>query len=255
VTAVPTEMRQVAGSDGRCVAQCRWDVLGDVSCQDVPRGFAASVNVRRFPPSVGFMNLADWAEETACTILQTPLPRRWAHTLGVAAQASSLAPILGSDADLLTAAALLHDIGYAPELVDTGFHPLDGARYLSDTTRATDMLCRLVAHHSCALIEAGERGLAAQLSLEFEPARSDLTDALIYCDMTAGPDGQHMQVEQRLADIRARYGPDDPVSRALTRSAPLLTGAVTRIARQLARCIPPPAARPAPRVRVLAAAT
>jgi hypothetical protein len=27
-------------------------------------------------------------------------------------------------------AAWLHDIGYAPELAVTGFHPLDGARFL-----------------------------------------------------------------------------------------------------------------------------
>jgi putative nucleotidyltransferase with HDIG domain len=201
------------------------------------------------------MNLADWAEDTARTILQTPLPRRWAHTLGVAAQARSLAPILGSDSDLLTAAALLHDIGYAPDLIDTGFHPLDGARYLSDTGQAGDMLCRLVAHHSCALIEAAERGLAAQLSREFEPARSDLTDALIYCDMTTGPDGQHMHVERRLAEIRARYGPDDPVSRALTRSAPLLTDAVNRVTRRLAECTPAARAARPTRVRVLAAAS
>jgi len=194
------------------------------------------------------MNLADWAEDTARAILQTPLPRRWAHTQGVAAQARSLAPILGSDTDLLTAAALLHDIGYAPDLIDTGFHPLDGARYLSDTVEASDMLCRLVAHHSCALIEADERGLAAQLSQEFEPARSDLTDALIYSDMTTGPVGQHMHVEQRLADIRARYGPGDPVSRALVCSAPLLTDAVTRIIGKLADLTP--AARTAPLVRV-----
>jgi putative nucleotidyltransferase with HDIG domain len=201
------------------------------------------------------MNLADWAEDTARTILQTPLPRRWAHSQGVAAQAHSLAPILGADRDLLVAAALLHDIGYAPDLIDTGFHPLDGARYLGDTAQASDMLCRLVAHHSCALIEADERGLAVQLSLEFEPARSDLTDALIYCDMTTGPDGQHMHVEQRLADIHARYGPGDPVSRALARSAPLLTGAAVRVTRKLAECAPAPPARPARRVRVLAAAS
>jgi hypothetical protein len=143
---------------------------------------------------------------------------------------------------------LLHDIGYAPDLIDTGFHPLDGARYLSDTVQASDMLCRLVAHHSCALIEADERGLAAQLSLEFEPARSDLTDALIYCDMTTGPDGQRMHVEQRLADIRARHGPEDRVSRALARSAPLLTDAVGRIIGKLADLAP--AVRAVPLVRV-----
>jgi hypothetical protein len=184
------------------------------------------------------MDIADWAEYTARTILETPLPRRWAHTQGVAAQARSLAPILGRDAGLLTAAAWLHDIGYAPDLIDTGFHPLDGARYLSDTVQASDMLCRLVAHHSCALIEAAERGLADQLSREFMPARADLTDALIYCDMTTGPDGQHMPVEQRLAEISARYGPEHPVSRALGWSAPELTGAVTRITRRLAGCTP-----------------
>lgn len=200
------------------------------------------------------MDLADWAEETARVILQTALPRRWAHTQGVAAQARSLGAILGKDADLVIAAAWLHDVGYAPDLTDTGFHPLDGARYLSDTAQASDMLCRLVAHHSCAVIEAAEYGLADQLVREFEPALGDLTDALIYCDITTGPDGQRLSVEQRLAEIRARYGPDDPVSRALVRSAPQLIGAVTRVQRRLAKATLTPCARPA-RFRVLVAAT
>src|ERR1700722_5800560 len=125
------------------------------------------------------MNLADWAADTARTLLEEPLPRRWAHSQGVAAQARTLAPILGPDADLLPAAAFLHDIGYAPELHDTGFPPLDGARYLNDTTQASDMLCRLVAHHSCAFIEADERGLAAMLAAEYEMPPGGLSDALI----------------------------------------------------------------------------
>jgi HD superfamily phosphodiesterase len=95
--------------------------------------------------------LAPGAEHLAQTLLQDSLPRRWAHVQGVAAQAHSLAPVLGNDADLLEAAAWLHDIGYAPGLVATGFHPLDGARYLRDVQRADTMLCRLVApllrHH------------------------------------------------------------------------------------------------------------
>lgn len=161
------------------------------------------------------------------------LPRRWAHSQSVAAQARSLAPILGKHADVVIAAAWLHDIGYAPDLIDTGFHPLDGARYLGDTSQASDMLCRLVAHHSGAMIEAAEYGLADQLASEFKPARGDLTDALTYCDMTTGPDGQHLSVEQRLAEIRSRYGPGDPVSRALVRSAPQLTSAVMRVKRKL----------------------
>ena len=67
----------------------------------------------------------------------------------------------GEDAELVEAAAWLHDIGYAPDLHDTGFHPLDGARYLRDVEGADPLLCRMVAHHSCALTEAEERGLAS----------------------------------------------------------------------------------------------
>ena len=42
-----------------------------------------------------------------------------------------------------------------------------------------------------------------------------------------------MPVEQRLAEIHARYGPDDLVSRAITRSGPLLTAAVRRVSAHL----------------------
>src|SRR5271169_5904128 len=114
--------------------------------------------------------LAPWAEQLARALLQAPLPRRRAHVQGVAAQARSLAPVLGADADLPEAAAWLHDIGHAPGLAGTGLHTLDGARYLRDARHAGTMLRRLAAYHSCALIDAGERGLADILSLEFEPA-------------------------------------------------------------------------------------
>ena len=173
------------------------------------------------------------AEDVARMLLENPLPRRWAHVQGVAATARTLAPILGGKTDLLTAAAVLHDIGYAPSLAASGFHPLDGARYLRDVEHADAMVCRLVAHHSCAIIEAEERGLAGELGREFKPAPRDLADALIYCDMTTGPDGQRMAIEQRLADIRARYGPADLVSRALARSAPQLEAATSQVTRRL----------------------
>src|SRR3984957_12257912 len=121
------------------------------------------------------MSQAHWAAELARKLLEVPLPRRWAHVQGVAAQARSLAPILGADAELLEAAAWLHDIGYSPELADTSFHPLDGARYLRDVQDADPMLCRLVANHSCAIIEAEERGLAEALSSEFPTPLAALT--------------------------------------------------------------------------------
>jgi putative nucleotidyltransferase with HDIG domain len=209
------------------------------------------VNVPGHPATVGIMELVTWAEEVARDLLEIPLPRRWAHTQGVAATARRLAPVLGADAELVEASALLHDIGYAPRLRDTGFHPLDGARYLRDVAQADPMACRLVAHHSCALIEAAERGLAARLSREFRPAPQRLADALIYCDMTTGPDGQHMDVRDRIAEIRGRYGPGHVVSRAIARSAPELVAAVSRVRRKLTMCAP---ARPPSPLLVLVAA-
>ena len=141
--------------------------------------------------------LASSAEHLARALLHEPLPRRWTHVQGVAARARSLAAVLGADADLLEAAAWLHDIGYAPGLTVTGLHALDGACYLRDAQHAGAMLCRLVAHHSCAVVEAGERGLAGVLGLEFEPAAHVLSAVLTYCDMTTSPDGELVPVGRR----------------------------------------------------------
>jgi len=179
--------------------------------------------------------LASWAEPLARALLQESLPRRWAHVQGVAARARSLAPALGADADLLEAAAWLHDIGYAPSLVATGFHPLDGARYLRDTHHAGTMLCRLVAHHSCAAVEAEERGLADVLTLEFEPAPDHLSSALTYCDMTTSPDGEPVPAERRLVEIRDRYGPGHLVSRSIQRATPMILRAVEQTRDRAAR--------------------
>jgi hypothetical protein len=184
------------------------------------------------------MTYADWAEVLARNLLAGSLPRRWAHSQGVATTARTLAPLLRGAEDVVTAAAWLHDVGYAPGLHMTGFHPLDGARYLRDIHQADPMLCRLVAHHSCAINEAAERGLAADLVGEFQPAPHSLTDALIYCDMVTSPDGHRVTVERRLDEIRVRYGPGSVVSRALARSAPELTSAVSRVTCKLARAVP-----------------
>ncbi|MCA2191013.1 HD domain-containing protein [Nonomuraea cavernae] len=183
---------------------------------------------------VGDVGQTEWAHDLAKELLETALPRRWAHTQGVAARAKSLAPILGEKADTLTAAAYLHDIGYAPNLVDTGFHPLDGARYLRDVHQADGTLCRLVAHHSCAVNEARERSLFDALTAEFDEERPELVEALTYCDMTTGPDGTHLDVTQRLGEIHSRYGPEHLVSRSITASTPCILAAVRAIEGKLA---------------------
>lgn len=189
------------------------------------------MDVHRHARSVKPMNknTAAWARDLARKHLETALPRRWAHTQGVARQARTLAPILGDQADLLEAAAWLHDIGYAPDLVDTGFHPLDGARYLRDTHEADSHLCQLVAHHSCAIIEARERNLANELIYNFGAEAPELSEALIYCDMTTGPRGERLDVRQRLTEILARYGDEGPVSTAITMASPKLIAAVDQV--------------------------
>lgn len=171
----------------------------------------------------------DWAYGLSKDLLATALPRRWAHTQGVAERAESLTPVLGADTDTLIAAALLHDIGYAPELVDTGMHQLDGARYLRDVAGAEDRLCRLVAYHSCAENEARERELLATLAAEFHAERPDLARALTYCDMTTGPDGRHLDVRDRLAEIHARYGRDHVVSRSITAATSCIVSSVRAV--------------------------
>jgi hypothetical protein len=187
--------------------QHRYWMTGPDAEQDVFRRLATSVNVPPRLSSLGRMNtLASWAGQVVRVLLRESLPRRWAHVQGVAAQARGPAAVLGADADLLEAAAWLHDIGYAPGLATTGLHALEGARYLRDAQHADAMLCRLVAHYSCAIVEAGERGLADVLSLEFEPAPPGLSSVLTYCDMTTSPDGEPVPVDRRLAEIHDRYG-------------------------------------------------
>ena len=174
-------------------------------------------------------SLPAWAEHLARNLLEDNLPQRWSHVQGVAAQARSLAPAFAPDKGLLEAAAWLHDIGYLPELAGTGLHALDGARYLRDVQHAPPMLCRLVAHHSCAVIEAEERDLADVLRREFESPPQQLADALTFCDMTTSPDGEPTNVDRRLAEILHRYGPGHLVSRSVRRATPMILRAVGEV--------------------------
>lgn len=157
--------------------------------------------------------------------LSEPLPRRWAHVRSVAAEARRITPAF-DDSEMLVTAAVLHDIGYAPDLATTSFHPLDGARFLQ-AQKAPARLCALVARHSCSIMEAELRGCAAEVAA-FADEETPLRDALWYCDMVTGPNGQRLTVDDRLAEILSRYGPESLVGQFIDVARPELVAAVDR---------------------------
>ncbi|WP_122443279.1 HD domain-containing protein [Mycobacterium attenuatum] len=154
-------------------------------------------------------------------------PGRLAHVRGVAAAAQRMSRRFDAEtADCLVAAAWLHDIGYAPSVRRAGFHPLDGAVF----ARSADFgerVASLVAFHSGAHLEASERGL--QGLSEFSDPPSDALDVLTFCDLTTGPDGSPVSADDRLSDVLARYGPGDPVHRAVDAGREELLAAVRRV--------------------------
>lgn len=174
------------------------------------------------------------AAESLAKELLAPLGDRWQHTQGVAARAYELAEAVpDEDRELLIVAAWLHDLGYVPAVVDVGFHPIDGARFLA--RRGADRrLCALIAHHSAAAIEAEERGLDAELA-EWEREQGPVADALWTADMTTGPHGEPLSFADRLSEIISRYQPESPVARAMTRARPLVEGAIERTRHRLGR--------------------
>jgi hypothetical protein len=124
-------------------------------------------------------------------------------------------------------AAWLHDVGYAPDVEDTGFHPLDGARYLR-RLHADPRLCGLVANHSGARYEAELRGLVNELA-EFPDETTLVRDGLWYCDMTISPVGLPVSFDDRLAEIRSRYGEAHSVPRAITAASSEIRDAIDHV--------------------------
>ncbi len=178
------------------------------------------------------MELVAWANAVAERELADSLPRRWAHVQGVRERARGAAILFGpEDQGILLASAVLHDVGYAPALAKTGFHPLDGARYLRGLQGPT-RLCALVAHHSCAYREAELRDLAAELA-SWDDEATPLRDALWWADMTTTPDGEPTSVHDRIEEIQKRYGPEDLVTFFIRQAKPELVAAVERTEERL----------------------
>jgi hypothetical protein len=168
------------------------------------------------------------ARTLAATMLALELPRRWRHVRGVAARAASLDIGDPATRSLLVSAAWLHDVGYASPLVETGFHPIDGARHLRRLA-ADEALVNLVAHHSCAEFEASLRDLAGVLASEFPRDDTLPHDELCFCDQTTSPDGHLVTATERRAEFRRRYPDGDVVHRAVDAAEPTLIAIVSRI--------------------------
>jgi len=182
---------------------------------------------RAVAPRLHTAQLVGVAADTARYLLDE---ERLRHTEAVARRAQQLAPAVEADqVVVLIAAAWLHDIGYAEHLRSTGFHPLDGARHLL-AARWPPLICDLVAYHSGARFVAAVCGLSRDRS-ELDFVEDRLSDALTTADQTVGPNGSVVTIDQRIADMLRRHGPDSPnVCRG-----PYLHSAHTRVDERLGR--------------------
>jgi hypothetical protein len=170
----------------------------------------------------------DWSVDACRDVAAERLTHdreRWAHVGAVAATAERIVAVTGLP-EVVVCAAWLHDVGYAPSVEDTGFHPLDGARLLHSMDAPAELVS-LVAYHSGAEYEAEERDLTAELHAFARPEQANL-DALTLADLTVGATGSPVSVEDRLADILDRYPSPHPVHRAVLRSGGYLSECASR---------------------------
>lgn len=175
------------------------------------------------------------ASAMAESLLAERLPKRWAHSLGVLRAAQRIAPALGADAELLAATAVLHDVGYAPEAIDTHQHMIDGGRFLR-SKGVDDRICVVVAHHTSSPWEARELGLSDALA-EFAVTQPELIDAITYCDLSSGPDGLDVDPASRLDEVLSRYGEGHVVYRAVSSARPHLLAMCARVEARLAAAL------------------
>ncbi len=164
--------------------------------------------MNKFTPDFGGTLLQD-SRELANKLLAAELPNRWLHVQGVAKRAILFDP-LKADTTLLAAAGIVHDIGYAEALAETGLHQLDGALHLR-SLGFPEELVNLVAHHTCAHIAAELAGKKEFMKEKFPLNPSLPHTHLCFCDMTTSPVGNHVTVEERLEEIRERHNHKGPV--------------------------------------------
>ena len=124
------------------------------------------------------------------------------HSLAVARGCQEFALSEGASEEALFLAGLLHDIGKSSKLHQTGFHPLDGARWLQEEGEID--LAHLVARHSTSPVEAQLLRISLlPWNREAWVLEQAILDAV---DLTTDPLGRSVPFRDRYRDIRDRYG-------------------------------------------------
>lgn len=150
---------------------------------------------------------------------------RWDHVQAVGQCAEGLCESVGLP-ERVAIAAWLHDIGYGHAIARSGFHPLDGARFLAEQG-APKEVTRLVAWHTGAGFEAQERGLLSDLDTFAQPPAEEL-DALTMIDLATSPTGEPVLDVKRISEVLSRYEEGHPVHEAIKNSRASLLAASRR---------------------------
>lgn len=110
----------------------------------------------------------------------------------------------------------LHDIGYSPKCVSTGFHPLDGALYLAATSQYSDTQLYAILMHSNAddLVKYQSETTQALFHYVLKTINKDksILELVTLADGITDGKGNLVTPLERIADISERYGEDNHVT-------------------------------------------
>ncbi|WP_052807376.1 HAD-IA family hydrolase [Risungbinella massiliensis] len=144
----------------------------------------------------------------------SPTDMRYQHILGVVQKANK------------SPESYLHDVGYSPSLIRTGFHPIDGAIYALEHGFELDVIMAILFHGGAdgeAQLHGGKiREMYEKLSKFVTTSQQERIDFLTYCDIHTSPDGQTITIEERLADIWSRYNVETVVYQNMKQQVPYL---------------------------------
>jgi predicted HD phosphohydrolase len=166
--------------------------------------------LRLAPPRLGLRDAGTWLHWLDEAFASRP-SRLW-HSRAVwhriaHARRHELRWLDGERFGVLELAALLHDVGRAIDPDDREPHALVGARFL-DAIGLHDV-APIVAHHSGGAAEAADRGHTYSGGWPADPD-PDLVALVTYVDRTTSPRGDSVTLEERRAELAARYGADAP---------------------------------------------